>query len=41
MKNQGMYLMQDIVLNHTSQKHEWAVKARNGEKKISGLFLFF
>jgi amylosucrase len=41
MQKQGVYLMQDIVLNHTSQKNEWAVKARNGEKKIPGLFLLF
>jgi amylosucrase len=41
MQKQGVYLMQDIVLNHTSQKHEWAVKARNGEKKYQDYFYFF
>jgi amylosucrase len=41
MQEQGMYLMQDIVLNHTSQQHEWAVKARNGEKKYQDYFYFF
>jgi len=41
MKNQDMYLMLDIVLNHTSQRHEWAVKARNGEKKYQDYFYFF
>jgi len=41
MLKQGMYLMLDIVLNHTSQKHEWAVKARNGEKKYQDYFYFF
>jgi amylosucrase len=41
MKKQGMYLMQDIVLNHTSQKHSWAVKARSGEKKYQDYFYFF
>jgi len=41
MQKQGMYLMLDIVLNHTSQKHEWAVKARNGEKKYQDYFYFF
>ena len=41
MQKQGMYLMLDIVLNHTSQKHEWAVKAKNGEKKYQDYFYFF
>lgn len=41
MQKQGMYLMLDIVLNHTSQEHEWAVKARNGEKKYQDYFYFF
>ncbi len=41
MQQRGMYLMQDIVLNHTSQQHAWAVKARNGEKKYQDYFYFF
>jgi len=41
MKSQDMYLMLDIVLNHTSQRHDWAVKARNGEKKYQDYFYFF
>jgi amylosucrase len=41
MQAQGIYLMQDIVLNHTSQRHEWAEKARNGEKKYQDYFYFF
>ncbi len=41
MQKQGMYLMQDMVLNHTSQQHEWAVKAKNGEKKYQDYFYFF
>lgn len=41
MQQQGMYLMQDIVLNHTSQQHEWAIKAKNGEKKYQDYFYFF
>lgn len=32
MSNENMYLMLDVVLNHTSHKHEWAVKARAGDK---------
>ena len=41
MRQQGMYLMLDIVLNHTSQKHEWAIKAKNGDKKYQDYFYFF
>lgn len=41
MQQQGMYLMLDIVLNHTSQQHEWALKARQGEKKYQDYFYLF
>ena len=41
MQEQDMFLMLDIVLNHTSQKHEWALKSRNGEKKYQDYFYFF
>ncbi len=41
MQDKGMYLMLDIVLNHTSQRHEWAEKARAGEKKYQDYFYFF
>jgi amylosucrase len=41
MQKQDMYLMLDIVLNHTSQKHEWAMKAKQGEKKYQDYFYFF
>ncbi len=30
MFESGMYLMLDIVLNHTSHRHEWAEKAKGG-----------
>ena len=30
-----MYLMLDIVLNHTSHHHEWAKKAKQGDKQIT------
>ena len=29
---QGMYLMLDIVLNHTSHRHDWAMKAKAGDQ---------
>ncbi|GAC1439036.1 MAG: alpha-amylase family glycosyl hydrolase [Sediminibacterium sp.] len=31
MRDKNMYLMLDIVLNHTSHRHEWAEKAKKGE----------
>lgn len=41
MRERGMYLMLDIVLNHTSQKHEWAVKARGGDTYYQDYFYFY
>ena len=41
MQQEDMYLMLDIVLNHTSQQHDWALKAKAGEKKYQDYFYFF
>lgn len=41
MQNEGMYLMLDIVLNHTSHHHEWAKKAKAGDKKYQDYFYMF
>ncbi|MEI8073329.1 MAG: alpha-amylase family glycosyl hydrolase [Bacteroidota bacterium] len=41
MSNEGMYLMIDIVLNHTSFRHEWAEKAKQGDKKYQDYFYMF
>ena len=41
MQEKNMYLMLDIVLNHTSHKHEWAQKARAGDKEYQDYFYFF
>ncbi len=41
MRKKGMYLMLDIVLNHTSNKHQWALKAKKGDKKYQDYFYFF
>ncbi len=41
MRKRDMYLMLDIVLNHTSHKHEWAEKAKKGEKKYQDYFYFY
>ncbi len=41
MNKEGMYLMIDIVLNHTSHQHKWAKKARQGEKKYQHFFYMY
>ena len=38
MHSQGMYLMLDIVLNHTSHHHEWARKAKSGDSYYQDFF---
>ena len=41
MLQKNMYLMLDIVLNHTSRQHEWALKARSGDLRYQEYFYFF
>lgn len=41
MQQKGMYLMLDIVMNHTSHQHEWAMKAKAGDKKYQDYFYFY
>ncbi len=41
MNAQNMYLMLDIVLNHTSHHHEWAQKAKAGDKYYQDFFYFY
>ncbi len=41
MRKRDMYLMLDIVLNHTSDQHEWAMKAKKGDKQYEDYFYFF
>lgn len=41
MLQKNMYLMIDIVLNHTSHHHEWAQKARQGDPHYQDFFYFF
>ncbi|MDN3583012.1 amylosucrase [Mucilaginibacter flavus] len=41
MDQQDMYLMIDIVLNHTSYVHEWATKAKQGDKQYQDYFYMF
>ncbi len=37
----GMSLCLDFVMNHTSEDHEWAVRARNGEKEYQDRYFFY
>jgi amylosucrase len=41
MNERGMYLMLDIVLNHTSHHHEWARKAKQGDPFFQNFYYFF
>ena len=41
MSEEEMYLMIDIVLNHTSQQHEWAQKAKLGDKEYQDYFFMY
>ena len=41
MNAEGIYLMQDIVLNHTSRQHEWAFKAKQGDAKYQDYFYMY
>ena len=41
MRKRNMYLMLDIVLNHTSDQHEWAEKARQGDQTYQDHYYFF
>ncbi|MFM2146276.1 MAG: hypothetical protein RL732_1112 [Bacteroidota bacterium] len=41
MEASGMYLMLDIVLNHTSHRHAWAEKARSGDEAYQEYFYFY
>ncbi len=38
MEDEEMYLMIDIVLNHTSHQHEWAAKARAGDEHFQDYY---
>ncbi len=41
LQDNNMYLMIDIVLNHTSDQHEWAKKAKSGDKKYQDYFYLY
>jgi amylosucrase len=41
MSTENMYLMIDIVLNHTSHRHAWAEKAKQGDKKYQHYYYMY
>jgi amylosucrase len=41
MAKNDMYLMLDIVLNHTSYKHDWAVKASAGDPQYQSYYYMY
>ena len=41
MNKAGMYLMIDIVLNHTSHRHEWAQRANEGDPQYQQYFYMY
>jgi amylosucrase len=41
MNRADMYLMLDIVLNHTSHRHEWAEKAKAGDTHYQDYFYMY
>jgi len=41
MRKRGMLLTLDVVVNHTSNEHEWARRARAGEQKYQDYFYIF
>lgn len=41
LNGKGMYLMVDIVLNHTSNRHEWALKAKAGDPYYQDYFYMY
>lgn len=41
LRARGMSVCIDLVLNHTAKEHEWAVKARAGEKRYQDYYWMF
>jgi amylosucrase len=41
LQKNKMYLMLDIVLNHTSRQHAWAKAAKEGDKHYQNYYYFF
>ena len=41
LQNREMGIMVDLVINHTSDQHEWALKAMRGDTKYQELYLMY
>ena len=41
LREAGISVCVDMVLNHTAKEHEWAVKARAGDARYRDYYLFF
>lgn len=41
MRQQEMLLVLDVVINHTSDEHEWAKRAKQGEQKYQNYYYTF
>jgi amylosucrase len=41
LRHKNMSVCVDLVLNHTAKEHEWAVKARGGDKKYQAYYRMF
>jgi amylosucrase len=40
-RKEGMLLVMDVVINHTSNQHKWAKKARKGKKKYQRYYFMY
>jgi amylosucrase len=41
LRKNGISLVIDMVFNHTSNEHEWAIKAKNGDPEYEGYYWVF
>lgn len=41
LRKRGMLSTMDLVMNHTSDQHEWAQKARAGDQKYKNYYYFY
>ena len=41
LRDAGIYLVLDFIFNHTSNEHEWALAARNGDERYRDYYLIF